>query len=423
MEEDNKNIPGVYIVQPGPLIGTNNYKFGMSYDVYKRIKSYNKETKIIYIFYTNYPLYIEKIIKNVLEYYIISGQEYFSIDNELELRKLIINVINSINKIHKYLNNEKIVYYKMNDKIIRKPIEDNKTIKCKNIKENKVVINKVIDNKELLNQLYSNNNSLYICIRCGKSFNNNKYHLKKHLKRKFVCIPFNRNICNKLLIDELDNNNYIEYFTEKCKEYKCDYCDKYYKHQSSMIKHRHQCINDILLNKNLNNQEKLLKKNNEKQKVKEKKVKEQNEIINLINNYSEEEYELNENVEMDIFEELDNNDKIEYIISKNEEIFDIIYENPKNHNFEIINKNKKVCKLYDKNEYVIINLDILIIKIIDIIKQNYDNIIIEFMEELRDYNDIYNKTKNKNLHKFYVGYKKICKSIKEKIIMHSYKLK
>jgi hypothetical protein len=181
MEEDNKNIPGVYIVQPGPLIGTNNYKFGMSYDVYNRIKSYNKQTKIIYIFYTNYPLYVEKIIKNVLEYYIISGNEYFSIENELELRKLIINVINSINKIHKYLNNEKIVYYKMNNKIIRKPIEDNKQIKCKNIKDNKVVYNEIvnnkfIDNKDLLNQLYSNNNSLYICIRCGKSFNNNKYH-------------------------------------------------------------------------------------------------------------------------------------------------------------------------------------------------------------------------------------------------------
>jgi hypothetical protein len=45
-----------------------------------------------------------------------------------------------------------------------------------------------------------------------------------------------------------------------------------------MIKHRHKCINDILLNKNLNNQEKLLKQKNEKQKVKE-----QNQIINNIN--------------------------------------------------------------------------------------------------------------------------------------------
>lgn len=111
----------------------------------------------------------------------------------------------------------------------------------------------------------------YICIRCNKSFGKIKTHLTNHLKRKNICYPINRDIDNKLLIEKLQLSEYFEFCNELKSQFKCPYCDSYYKHKNSVSRHKKTCVyNPINIHKN--------------EKIKSKQLLLNNSINNITNN-------------------------------------------------------------------------------------------------------------------------------------------
>lgn len=93
-------MPYVYLLQPAELVGTNRYKIGMSrIDDLSRVRSYKKGTRYIMICECNDALDTERrLIKEFNKCYsLIAGNEYFEINDELEM----INRFNSIVMEHK----------------------------------------------------------------------------------------------------------------------------------------------------------------------------------------------------------------------------------------------------------------------------------------------------------------------------------
>jgi hypothetical protein len=300
---------------------------------------------------------------------------------------------------------------------------------------------------------------IYICLRCNKSFKNNKFHLKKHLLRKFPCNSLNRDISCKLLLEEINNNNYIEFYQEKCNEYKCNYCDKYYKHQSSMIKHRNNCLlNPIIIKKNKMNEIKKYQNNSIINNIQnQQNINNLNNIHIHINSMGNEKFNIKEiteklNLELNYSNfngiKFKYDDRINNLIDNYGIIFDNIYENPDNHNFAIVNKNKKICKIKDSDDGIKhINFEDLTHKIFNIIDNVFDLSIIEFemnndKESLYHYKEFKKKLverrnmfiekyyssdnsfEKKNiynsLYQYFKGFKNLVNNIKDKIILKSY---
>ena len=88
-------------------------------------------------------------------------------------------------------------------------------------------------------------NKNYICIRCNKSFNKYKTHLKNHFLRKNKCIPISHNIDIDILISKLDNNTYLDFISQindvNSVNINCPFCFNSYSHKSSLSRHKNKC--------------------------------------------------------------------------------------------------------------------------------------------------------------------------------------
>ena len=127
-----------------------------------------------------------------------------------------------------------------------------------------------------------------------------------------------------------------------------------------------------------------------------------------------------------------------------------MYEDPKNHNFQIINKRNKICKIKNSDENKHINFEKLSLIIFNIIDNIYElsiyeyqinnddqslNHYIEFKKNLKDrYKKFVLKYKNSTsnedkemyydvLYKFYKGFKDLLKNNEQKIFTKAYDIK
>ncbi len=86
----------VYFVQPCYMVGTNQYKIGMSaLDNLSRAKSYGSGTRYLCILDCADALLVEKELLLVFHemYHCIKGNEYFEIEDELTALKLFIDIV------------------------------------------------------------------------------------------------------------------------------------------------------------------------------------------------------------------------------------------------------------------------------------------------------------------------------------------
>jgi hypothetical protein len=87
----------IYLVQPCELVGTNRYKIGMSSKTTldRVIKGYRKGTRYLNIQEVEYPLELEKKIKNKFnnKFSLIAGKEYFEGD-EYDIRNSFVRMVN-----------------------------------------------------------------------------------------------------------------------------------------------------------------------------------------------------------------------------------------------------------------------------------------------------------------------------------------
>jgi len=304
----------------------------------------------------------------------------------------------------------------------------------------------------------------YICLRCNKDFIN-KSHFKKHLLRKNNCKIENRNIKCNVLLEELLKNNYLEYYEQKNSEIKCIYCNKFYKHKSNMIRHRNNCN----YNPNINENKETLKEDIiiQKNKVEDKNQKivqnitnniTQNIVNNItINNVGDENFDVSQIYKKLNFETDPSNfrgikynfqDRVNNYIDNFNIIFDDIYENRENHNFAIINKKKKICKIKSSNDESkhihFEDLSDIIFNIIDNIYNlsikeyeiNNDTETLEHYRKFkRDLIERHHKFKKKyystccpqekrniydSLYQYYKGFRDIINNTKNKIFVKAY---
>ncbi len=86
----------VYFVQPYYMIGTNQYKIGMSsLDNLSRAKSYGSGTRYLCILDCADALLVERELLEIFhaKYTCVKGNEYFAIDNELDALRLFIDIV------------------------------------------------------------------------------------------------------------------------------------------------------------------------------------------------------------------------------------------------------------------------------------------------------------------------------------------
>ncbi len=86
----------VYFVQPCDMVGSNEYKIGMSQlDNLSRAKSYGNGTRYLCILDCGDARYVEKELLRVFHdnYTCIKGNEYFEINDELSALDLFIKSV------------------------------------------------------------------------------------------------------------------------------------------------------------------------------------------------------------------------------------------------------------------------------------------------------------------------------------------
>jgi len=279
---------------------------------------------------------------------------------------------------------------------------------------------------------------IYLCIRCNKSFKNNKSHLRKHLLRKFPCDPcaINRDIPCQKLIDKLNNNTYNDYYQEKTNEYKCPYCIKYYKHQSSMIKHRNICEYNP---KNINNKQQQLQSSPPQQQT-------INNINNTTNNTTNNIQNNNNNIHIHI-NGFNNEDltKIDFdkllLLNKDEfnnstlkdkannhahnilSILSDVINEPSNKNFRLVNKKEKKFLIKNQEDNTdFTNLDYVNNHFYYLVNDTYKDYVSDIQHYERflnlidtELNEFEKGNKTKEATQYYSFIKKLKKFIKEKI--------
>ena len=296
----------------------------------------------------------------------------------------------------------------------------------------------------------------YRCIRCNKDFNK-KQNLNRHLLKKSLCNYYDFDLDRDYLIKLLNNNEYLSYVDSLKNKKQCQYCKKIV-FKYNLKRHYKSCKKYI-------NNELIISENND---LKEEKC---NQVINNINNITnnniniqiinpigEESYDVKNIYKLLSFDpnpqhfhtenDIHNfsSRMLNYIDNYNI-IFDKIYENPQNHNFQIINKRNKICKVKDNNKNKHINFEKLsniIFSIIDNIYElsiheyevnNDDKSLNHYMEFKKNLKDRYEKfiLKYKNsetsedkqmyydvLYKFYKGFKDLLKNNEQRIFTKSY---
>lgn len=253
----------------------------------------------------------------------------------------------------------------------------------------------------------------YICLRCNKSFGKFKTHLKNHLLRKNKCNPIDYNIDCKDLLEKLEDNIYIKYSKNLKNKCKCPFCDKNYNHKSSLSRHKKDCVhNPKNINKS-NEQQIISTTNNVTNNI-------QNQINININSFGNEEYDIKKITKQLNFvlgysnfngNQLHFKDRIDNMIENYNVIFDHIYENPKNHNFNIVNKKNKICKIKDSDteNYIHIHFDELVDKIFNIVYKIFDLSIDDFefqndticLEHYKEFQQKNIERKNKYIQQYY----------------------
>ena len=142
-------------------------------------------------------------------------------------------------------------------------------------------------------------------------------------------------------------------------------------------------------------------------------------------------------------------DRIDNMISNYNIIFDHLYDNPNNHNFDIVNKKNKICKIKDSDteNFIHIHFDELVEKIFNIVYKIFDLSILDFefnndnisLEHYKEFQEKLVARKNKyiqqyysssnaqeknnikqKLYIFYKGFQDILFNIKDKIVLKSY---
>ena len=190
-------IQGIYLVQPSELNETNRYKFGMSKkNINSRIKNYGSETRVLCKYFTIKPNQIENLMKIILKKYIFTKKEYIKFDNEEELKIVFFTMMMKINVLYRFINKTDYKLVKINENIHQK-----------------------------INNLIIKECNEYTCIRCNKIFKSNKFNFRKHFTKKKVCNPLNINIDIKIILNEIDNNNYINFYNLHKNKKECKYCN------------------------------------------------------------------------------------------------------------------------------------------------------------------------------------------------------
>jgi hypothetical protein len=308
---------------------------------------------------------------------------------------------------------------------------------------------------------------VYKCLRCNKDFLN-KTHFKNHLMRKKKCIIEYRNIECSELLKELEKNNYQNYFNIRMKDHKCDFCNNFYKHKSNMIRHRNKCkynpeLQECIIDEDL---DKLIIDNSEIEIDKKNHNIVQNITNNItqnivnnitINNVGDENFDVSQIYKKLNFETDPSNfrgikynfqDRVNNYIDNFNIIFDDIYENKENHNFTIVNKKKKICKIKssdDESKHIHFeDLSDIIFNIIDniynlSIKEHEINNDKDTLEHYRKFKkdliERHHKFKKKyystccqqekkniydSLYQYYKGFRDILNNTKNKIFVKAY---
>ena len=307
----------------------------------------------------------------------------------------------------------------------------------------------------------------YICLRCNLNCGRFKTHLRNHFLRKNKCNTDYNDIDCEILIEKINNNTYINYYNELretgTNNYKCPYCPKTYKYQSGMCKHRNKCANNPDNKKLINKKSNIVKKQNSniynQAKVINQIENQTNNQINInINSFGNEEYDINQITKKLNFvlgysnfngNQLQYKDRIDNIISNYNVIFDHLYSNPKNHNFDIVNKKNKICKIKDRDseQFIHIHFNDLVDKIFNIVYKIFDLSIIDFefnnddisLKHYKDFQQKLIERKNKYIQEyynstdveeknnikqrlfiFYKGFQDILSNIKNKILLKVY---
>jgi hypothetical protein len=228
----------------------------------------------------------------------------------------------------------------------------------------------------------------YNCLRCNKKFNT-KFNFERHLIRKKPCKVIKIDFENNYLIDCINNNKYNELYQENKNKKQCAFCKK------------------ILLSKNMNRHINLCKSNPNNTNTTNKQITTNNNTtINnnynnkIINNHNHNHININinglGNETFNIKEitqqlkfvlgysnfnenQLQYKDRVNNLMENYEIIFDNIYNNPSNHNFNLVNKRKNICKIKDEDDNLKhIKFDDLSNKIFDIIGNIFDLSILEY---------------------------------------------
>jgi len=218
------------------------------------------------------------------------------------------------------------------------------------------------------------NNINFICLRCNYECKN-KYNFRKHFQRKKLCKIINRDFDVNLLIKKIDNNEYINFYNECNKQYKCIYCNKYYSSQSNMIRHRNNCNENNQIK--LNNNTQIINNHITINQINNNQINQINQINNIkINNVGDEDLS---KIDYSNLYFIDKHkykyfcDKAENHIDNLSSILNDICDKECNRNYKVLNKREKKFMVKFENKEKITHLDNIQDYYNDLIKDTYHN--------------------------------------------------
>lgn len=192
----------------------------------------------------------------------------------------------------------------------------------------------------------------YICLRCEYK-SANKTNLKKHFERKKKCCPLdsNHDINTNILIEKINNNEYIDYYNNFQK--KCE--------NTNNIEHKNNIINNENLIDIKDKENKIDKEFDEKNLLNMKNINDNENLINI------------KDIENKFNKELDEEIDDEEIDDEFNKIFDEKFNEEFGEEFDeefdedLINYLLNIDELYDKY----LSLDLIINTINDVINKKF----------------------------------------------------
>ena len=234
----------------------------------------------------------------------------------------------------------------------------------------------------------------FICIRCNKGFKSNKYNFRKHFTKKKLCNVNNLDIDIDVILNEIDNDNYNNFYKSYKNKKQCEYC-KQMMNKYNIQKHYKICKNNPI---NDNQISKDIYKNNQQITY---NITNHNHITNIdnsinncvlkINNQGEEDVSKIDYSKLDIIEsgilynQLSIEKRGDNHCNNIKKLFKDVYSLPENQNFKLLNKKEKSYGIKKDNTIEILDLKDLIININEILVNIYENYLEENKEELQHY--------------------------------------